>query len=85
MNETNSLPALLNQRIDALLSSRERVLLAIEGGSASGKTTLASALAACAAHRRATGSARRECGSGAVFIRGAAAASAGAANQVSGL
>lgn len=46
MNETNSLPALLTRRIDALLSSRERVLLAIEGGSASGKTTLASALAA---------------------------------------
>ena len=45
MNETNSLPALLTQRINALLSSRERVLLAIEGGSASGKTTLGEALA----------------------------------------
>ena len=46
MREANSIPTLLTRRIDALLSSRERVLLAIEGGSASGKTTLASALAA---------------------------------------
>lgn len=40
------IPAALKERIDALLACKTRVLLAIDGGSASGKTTLAALLAA---------------------------------------
>lgn len=42
----NTISSSLAQRIDALLARQERVLLAIEGGSASGKTTLAASLSA---------------------------------------
>ncbi len=41
------IPAELKNRLDALLAERSRVLIAIDGSCASGKTTLASTIAQC--------------------------------------